>query len=150
MDYNLRIGIHSGEVIFEENDVFGDGVNIASRMQALAIPGSILISETVYNNIENKKDIRNQFAGQETLKNVKEPVEIYEVIMTCTSRTNQSTVKEPSQIIAGKKYCRFSFCKYEQRSGTGIFQRWNGGRNSNSLVTFKRFKSCWPYFFFSV
>ncbi len=51
----LRIGIHQGEVVFEDNDVFGDGVNIASRLQALAPVGGIWISEAVYNNVANKK-----------------------------------------------------------------------------------------------
>ncbi len=50
-DFQLRIGIHLGEVVFENDDVFGDGVNIASRIQAMASPGSIYISEAVHNNI---------------------------------------------------------------------------------------------------
>lgn len=56
-DLILRIGIHVGEVIFENNDVFGDGVNIASRLQALAAPGSTWVSEPVYKNLINKKEI---------------------------------------------------------------------------------------------
>src|SRR5215510_2871539 len=73
-DLKLRIGIHHGEVVFEENDVFGDGVNIASRLQALAPIGGIWISESVYKNISNKKDITTHFVKIERLKNVKEPV----------------------------------------------------------------------------
>jgi len=53
----LRIGIHLGDVVFENDDVFGDGVNISSRIQAIASPGSISISEAVHNNIANKKEI---------------------------------------------------------------------------------------------
>ena len=52
-DLNLRIGIHLGEVVFEENDVFGDGVNIASRLEQLAPIGGILVSESVSRNIQN-------------------------------------------------------------------------------------------------
>ncbi len=79
-DLKLRIGIHLGEVIFEDNDVFGDGVNIASRLQALAPIGGIWISESVYNNVANKKEIQTKFIRAEILKNVKESVRIYEVI----------------------------------------------------------------------
>ena len=79
-EFLLRIGIHIGEVIFEDNDVFGDGVNIASRIQAIAGPGEIYISEAVYNNVFNKKDIATQFVKEEILKNVREPVKIYRVI----------------------------------------------------------------------
>jgi adenylate cyclase len=75
----LRIGIHLGEVIFEHNDVFGDSVNIASRLQALAPIGGIWISEAVHKNIANKKGVSSTFVRQETLKNVKEPVPVYEV-----------------------------------------------------------------------
>ena len=78
-DLKLRIGIHLGEVVFEDNDVFGDGVNIASRIQALAPIGGIWISDSVHKNISNKKGIDSKFACEEILKNVKEPVRIYEV-----------------------------------------------------------------------
>lgn len=76
----LRIGIHLGEVVFENNDVFGDSVNIASRLQALAPIGGIWISEAVQKNISNKKDIRSEFVRFETLKNVKEKVGVYEIL----------------------------------------------------------------------
>jgi TolB-like protein/class 3 adenylate cyclase len=75
----LRIGIHLGDVVFEENDVFGDGVNIASRLQAIATPGSIYISEAVHNNIANKREINTKFVRAETLKHVKGLVRVYEV-----------------------------------------------------------------------
>jgi TolB-like protein len=75
----LRIGIHLGEVVFENNDVFGDGVNIASRLQAEAPAGAIWISEPVYQNIANKKEISTKYIKEEILKHVKDPVRIYEV-----------------------------------------------------------------------
>ena len=78
-DFQLRIGIHQGEVVFEAGDVFGDAVNIASRIQSLAEPGCIYISETVRDNVANKKDIHTKFIKEQTLKNVKDPVRMYEV-----------------------------------------------------------------------
>src|SRR5688572_23262502 len=75
----LRIGIHLGEVIFEDKDVFGDGVNIASRLQAMASPGNTWVSEAVYKNLVNKKEISSEFIKEETLKNVSEPVKVYEI-----------------------------------------------------------------------
>jgi adenylate cyclase len=79
-EFQLRVGIHLGEVIFENEDVFGDGVNIASRIQAMAQPGSIFISEIVHNSISNKKEFQTTFVREQQLKNVKEPVRIYQVI----------------------------------------------------------------------
>ena len=75
----VRIGIHQADVIFEESDVFGDGVNIASRLESLAIPGSIFISAKVFDDIKNQKDIQIVSLGKYLLKNVKEPVEIFAV-----------------------------------------------------------------------
>ena len=80
-DFQLRIGIHLGEVVFENDDVFGDGVNIASRIQVIAEPASIYISESVHQNVSNKIDINTRFVKEDTLKNVKEPVRIYKIVI---------------------------------------------------------------------
>ena len=72
--FELRIGIHQGEVVFENGDVFGDAVNIASRLQALEPPAGIYVFESVHRNIANKNDIRFEFLRIENLKNVKEPI----------------------------------------------------------------------------
>lgn len=88
----LRIGIHHAEIIFEDGDVFGDGVNIASRLQAIAPPGSICISEAVRNNVANRKELKTRLLKQDTLKNVKEPLRIYEVILD-EADTGQSPLK---------------------------------------------------------
>ncbi len=78
-DLKLRIGIHEGEVVFEGDDVFGDGVNIASRLEPLAPIGGILVSESVHRNLGNKTNIVSTFLREEKLKNVKEPIKIYSV-----------------------------------------------------------------------
>ena len=75
----LRIGIHLGEVMFKNDDVFGDGVNIAARIEAIASPGEILISEAVYRNIQNKKKYQVSFHSASNLKNVDHPVKIYQL-----------------------------------------------------------------------
>ena len=75
----MRIGIHQGEVVIEENDMFGDAVNIASRIQSIASPGSIFVSEVVHHNVLNKSDVHTEFVKTENLKNVREPVRIYRV-----------------------------------------------------------------------
>ncbi len=84
--FSLRIGIHQGEVVFDGEDVFGDGVNLASRIQSAAPPGCIYLSESVARNIDNKKDIETRYVGEKTLKNVSYPVRIYEVIKTGDTR----------------------------------------------------------------
>jgi len=54
-ELKLKIGIHQAEVVYKANDVFGEGVNIASRIERIAKPGGIYISESVYRNIHNRK-----------------------------------------------------------------------------------------------
>lgn len=88
----LRIGIHQAEVVFENNDVFGDGVNIASRLESIAPIGGIYISETVRNNVVNRKEIETRFVREETLKHVKEPIRIYEVVID-QADVSQSLIK---------------------------------------------------------
>jgi adenylate cyclase len=75
----LRIGIHTGDVIFEGNNIYGDGVNIASRMESFALPGSIFISGKTYDDIKNQNDIQAISLGKYVLKNVKEQVEIFAI-----------------------------------------------------------------------
>lgn len=75
----LRIGIHQADVVYEDGDVHGDGVNIASRLESLAIPGSIFISAKVYDEIKNQKDIQAVSLGKYVLKNITEPMEIFSI-----------------------------------------------------------------------
>jgi TolB-like protein/class 3 adenylate cyclase len=75
----VRIGIHTGDVIVDELDVYGDGVNIASRLESFAVPGSIFISGRVHDDIKNQKDIHTVSLGRYSFKNVDEPVEIFAI-----------------------------------------------------------------------
>ena len=75
----LRIGIHVGDIVVDGDTIYGDGVNLASRMESFAIPGSILISGKVYDDIKNQKDIQAISLGKYQLKNVKESVEVFAV-----------------------------------------------------------------------
>lgn len=98
--FQLRIGINLGEVVFENEDMFGDGVNIASRIQAIAIPGGIYISESVHHNISNKKNIITQFVKTVRLKNVKEDVRIYQVVgenIVCGNIISESQINISSE-----------------------------------------------------
>ena len=77
----LRVGIHEGETVFAGSDVFGDGVNIASRLQSESQTGNITVSESVYRNIKNKADLRTRFLKEKTFKNVDEPIKVYQVLL---------------------------------------------------------------------
>jgi adenylate cyclase len=73
----LRIGVNLGDVIVDGDDIFGDGVNIAARLEALAQPGTVCISQTVYDQVRNKLDLDYRPLGSHRVKNIAEPVRAY-------------------------------------------------------------------------
>jgi len=75
----LRIGIHVGDIIIEENDIFGDGVNIAVRLEGIAEPGGISISDDARRQIRGKIDITFEDLGSQSLKNIVEPMRVWRV-----------------------------------------------------------------------
>jgi adenylate cyclase len=76
---DVRIGIHIGDVMIEEETIYGDGVNIASRIESLALPGSILISDKVFDEIKNQETIKSVELGYFELKNIKQPVRVHAI-----------------------------------------------------------------------
>jgi adenylate cyclase len=77
----FRIGINLGDVIEEEDRIYGDGVNIAARLEGLADPGGICISKTSFDQIETKLPLGYEFLGEQTVKNIAKPVGAYRVLM---------------------------------------------------------------------
>lgn len=76
---DARIGLHLGDVIVEDYNVFGDGVNIAARLEQLAEPGGIALSEAVYQQVRGRSDLPFAEAGTRTLKNIDEPIRVYRI-----------------------------------------------------------------------
>ncbi len=77
----IRIGIHLGDVINVGNDIYGDGVNIAARIEAITEPTRICVSAEIYNQVKNKMPIRAFNMGSTDLKNIAEPVEVYQLLL---------------------------------------------------------------------
>src|SRR5262245_22240190 len=75
----FRIGIHVGDIIVEEGDIFGDGVNIAARLESIAHPGGICISDDAYRQVCGKLDANFQDMGEHELKNIARPVRVYQL-----------------------------------------------------------------------
>jgi len=92
---DLRIGIHIGDVTVEDETIYGDGVNLASRIESLAVSGSVFVSEKVFDEIKNQENIRAQELGYFELKNVKEPVRIFAI-------SNSGMVVPTRNELAGK------------------------------------------------
>jgi adenylate cyclase len=77
----FRIGINLGDVVVEGERLYGDGVNIAARLESLAEPGGICISGTVYEHVENKLALTYEYLGEQAVKNIAKPVRVWRIIM---------------------------------------------------------------------
>lgn len=138
--FQLRIGIHQGEVVIENDDMFGDAVNIAARIQSIAAPGGIYISESVHHNIANKQHVETLFVKLETLKNVKEPIKIFEIIKSFKGSSPGPTSpdvpgKSPEKSIAVLPFTNLSNDPEQEYFGDGIAEE-----ILNSLAHLKNLK----------
>lgn len=103
----FRIGIHLGDVIIRGEDLLGDGVNVAARLEGIAEPGGICVSGAVYDQIDDKVQISFRPLGQPALKNITKPIEAYAVILETATEPVQSS-RSPSSADFRQQinYCR--------------------------------------------
>jgi len=83
----FRIGINLGDIIIEDGDIFGDGVNIAARLEALAMPGGICLSAAAHEQVCDRLDLAFDDLGEQQVKNITRPVRTYAVALGASSRT---------------------------------------------------------------
>ncbi len=92
----LRVGLHMGDIVFDGTDVYGDGVNLASRIESMGVAGGILISGTLNNELKNHQQISTQSLGFFELKNIENPVEVFSV-------TNEGIIIPERSKLKGKQ-----------------------------------------------
>jgi adenylate cyclase len=93
----LRIGIHVGDIIIEEGDIFGDGVNIAARLEGVAEPGGICISDDAYRQVRGKLDLTFEDGGEHELKNIARPVRVYRLKLGRKSEATAPALALPAK-----------------------------------------------------
>lgn len=96
-----RIGLNLGDVIIEGDDIFGEGVNVAARLEAMAPTGGICISGTVFDQVKNKLPQAMEFLGEKTVKNISDPIPVYSIALTNspvedTAQTMSASPEPPS------------------------------------------------------
>ena len=135
----LRIGINLGDVIIEGDDIYGDGVNIASRLEPLAEPGGICISSIVNESIGNRIDVRFEDGGEISVKNIDRPVQ-----SLAMATRHDNAYRRPIQCHQTGTECRYrvdrNFAIHEHvgRPRAGIFLRWHYRRHHHRLVEDRR------------
>jgi len=90
----IRIGIHTGDVVYDDEGIYGDAVNVASRIQCLGKAGSVMISENVFNEIKNHSGILVESFGVKSLKNISKPVNIYSLVYEESEPGEESSAEQ--------------------------------------------------------
>jgi class 3 adenylate cyclase len=101
----LRIGVHLGDIIIDGDDIYGDGVNIAVRLEGIAETGGICISRQAYDQVEGKLPLTCRPLGQQKLKNISKPVEAYAIDVEGVDSTGAT---DPDNMKLKVNYCRAS------------------------------------------
>jgi TolB-like protein/class 3 adenylate cyclase len=83
----FRIGVNLGDIIIDADDIYGDGVNIAARLEAMAEPGAIFVSRVVHDQVRDKLDVAFEDLGEQQVKNIARPVHVYRILLAETART---------------------------------------------------------------
>ena len=91
----FRVGVNIGDIIVEPHDIFGDGVNVAARLESIAEPGGICISSAVYDQVQGKVGVEFADLGEQALKNITRPVRVYAVIPNGSGRVRQAERQGP-------------------------------------------------------
>src|SRR5262245_11879349 len=93
---DLRIGIHQGDIVVEDDDILGDGVNIAARLEGLAEPGGICVSARVREDAPGRLDLAFEDIGEQSLKNITRPVRVFRIV-TVGRRVSEPTLALPDK-----------------------------------------------------
>jgi adenylate cyclase len=123
-----RIGINLGDVIVEGGDIFGDGVNVAARLESIAEPGGICISAAVRDQVGDRLDIGYEDVGEQHIKNINRAIRVFKALLTgpncrceqCSLRRAGSFPGERSEAVDRGSTVQ----QHERRFGAGVFLRW--------------------------
>ena len=116
----LRIGVNLGDIMVESGDRYGDGVNIAARLEGIAEPGGILVSGTIYDHVRNKIDTGFDDLGAQSLKNILEPVRVYRVAGTPRVSVDATKLTSDKPSIAVLPFTNMSGDPEQQYFSDGI------------------------------
>jgi len=118
----FRIGLHVGDVIVQGDDLFGDGVNIAARLEALAEPGGICISGTARDQIRGKLPYAFEDLGERSLKNIAQPVHVYRVAVRSVTQAAEARAAAP--LLPDKpSIAVLPFHQHERSRRAGVLRR---------------------------
>jgi len=141
----FRIGTHVGDVIFDDNDIFGDGVNIAARLEGIAEPGGVCMSDDAYRQVRGKVDIAFEDMGPQNLKNITEPMRAWRLKMSASASAATST-KPPvkftqTQALALPDKPSIAVLPFQNMSGDPEQEYFADGMVEDIITALSRFRS---------
>jgi adenylate cyclase len=107
----FRIGINLGDVIVEDGDIFGDGVNVATQLETLAEPGGVCISGGVRGQVGDRGKVGYADLGEQQVKNITRPIRVYKVLIGCqASEAGHAPQTLHARLLSSPKNSRSAFC----------------------------------------
>ncbi|MBR0697016.1 adenylate/guanylate cyclase domain-containing protein [Bradyrhizobium lablabi] len=140
---DFRIGIHVGDVIFDDNDIFGDGVNIAARLEGIAEPGGVCMSDDAYRQVRGKVEIAWDDMGHQSLKNIAEPVPAWRVRLPGqipSAAKSGSAVSQP-QVLPPPDKPSIAVLPFQNMSGDPEQEYFADGMAEDIITALSRFKA---------
>lgn len=139
----LRIGIHVGDIIIDENDIFGDGVNIAARLEGIAEPGGICISDDTQRQIRGKVDVAFDDLGPQSLKNIAEPMRTWRLQIAASAplAASKRTAVEVAQPLALPDKPSIAVLPFQNVSGDPEQEYFADGMVEDIITALSRFRS---------
>jgi adenylate cyclase len=123
----FRIGINLGDIIFQDNDIFGDGVNIAARLEQLAEIGGICVTTAVYDQVADRLDVTFEDLGEKTLKNISRPIRVFRVALDALPQASSANDQQPaSRAVVKPTVAVLPFANMSGDACTRAVVRWLG------------------------
>jgi len=139
----FRIGIHVGDIIFDDNDIFGDGVNIAARLEGIAEPGEVCMSDDAYRQVRGKVEIACDDMGQQSLRNIAEPMRAWRVRLTgqAPSAVKSGLAMSQPQVLPPPDKPSIAVLPFQNMSGDPEQEYFADGMAEDIITALSRFKA---------
>jgi len=136
-----RVGINIGDIIVDGDDIYGDGVNIAARLEQLADPGSVYVSRSVYNQVKGKTGLDFEDLGEQPVKNIPEPVRVYRARLAPTDAPGPASIAAAEQPLALPDKPSIAVLPFDNMSSDPEQDYFADGITEDIITELSRFKS---------